>query len=96
MTEVDDAAYCDKTCKREKLERARANNAKEVKIDVDGIEININLEQLATKDKGEGAKSAIEEIMESVEDMPAEIQMAVFSAVLQENAKYKEQEREIK
>ena len=44
-----------------------------MKIDVDGIEIDINLERLATGDKSEEGKTAIEEIMESVENMPAEV-----------------------
>ena len=33
--------------------------------------------------------------MEKVEDMPVEVQEAVFDTVLQENANYKEQQREI-
>ena len=58
-------------------------------IEVGGIEIDINLEQLTGESDGE--KSEIESIMESVEDLPAEVQTAVFSAVLQGNSKYKEQ-----
>ena len=88
-TELDENAVCDKACKLAQLERAKENLVTEMTIEVGGIEIDINLEQLTGESDGE--KSEIESIMESVEDLPAEVQTAVFSAVLQGNSKYKEQ-----
>ena len=68
----------------------------ETTIEIDGIEIDINLELLTQSPDNEEDANEIQKVMEQVDDMPVEIQQKVFDTLLKENAKYKEQKRKIK
>ena len=80
---------CDAECQEEEkkkqaaleLEKALENVVTETSIEIAGLEIEIKLDEL-TSEESDSKESAITEIMEKVEDMPVEVQEAVFDSVL--------------